>query len=94
MGGCGSIKMNVTATWEVRTMSEHDNHGQTPAAWTAVIIMMFAFLWGGLGLILGQSWMFWSAFGIFILGIIVGKGMQMAGLGAVPREHESAATTE
>lgn len=68
----------------------HDNHGQTPAAWTAVVIMMFAFLWGGLGLILGQSWMFWSAFGIFVLGIVVGKLMQMAGLGAQHPERVSA----
>ena len=29
-----------------------------------------------------------------ILGIIVGKGMQMAGLGAVPREHEPVSAPE
>ena len=68
----------------------HNNHGSTPAAWTAVIIMMLAFLVGGLGLILGISWMFWSSFAIFILGIIVGKVMQMAGLGAVPRGGDHA----
>ena len=73
-------------------MAEHGNHGQTPAAWTAVIIMIFAFLVGGLGLILGISWMFWSSFAIFIIGVIVGKVMQMAGLGAVPARGSSAAT--
>jgi hypothetical protein len=71
-------------------MAEHGNHGQTPAAWTAVTIMIIAFLVGGLGLILGISWMFWSSFGIFILGVVVGKVMQMAGLGAVPARNASA----
>ena len=75
-------------------MSEHDNHGQTPAAWTAVIIMIFAFLWGGLGLVLNQSWMFWSSFAIFVVGVIVGKVMQMAGLGAVPRHDGASSSSE
>jgi hypothetical protein len=73
--------------WEHLYMSEKhvDNHGQTPAAWTAVIIMIFAFFWGGLGLILGQAWMFWSSFAIFLIGPIVGKVMQSAGYGAIPK---------
>jgi len=62
-----------------------DNHGQTPAAWTAVIIMIFAFFVGGLGLVLGQAWMFWASFGIFVLGAIVGKVMQSAGYGAIAK---------
>ena len=62
----------------------HDNHGQTPAAWTAVIIVMVAFLVGTLGLVLGQWVMFWVGVGMVVLGGIVGKVMSMAGLG-MPR---------
>lgn len=69
------------------------NHGNTPAAWTAVTIMIIAFLIGGLGLILGISWMFWASFGVFVLGIIVGKVMQMAGMGAHPRAPKATAPT-
>jgi hypothetical protein len=68
----------------------HDNHGQTPAAWTAVIIMILAFAVGGIGLIAGQMWLFWVGVVMFFLGIVVGKVMQMAGMGAQPREPRAA----
>jgi hypothetical protein len=68
----------------------HDNHGQTPAAWTAVVIMILAFAVGGIGLIAGQLWIFWVGVAMFFVGIVVGKVMQMAGLGAKPKEHAPA----
>jgi hypothetical protein len=68
----------------------HDNHGQTPAAWTAVVIMILAFAVGGIGLIVGQLWIFWVGVAMFFVGIVVGKVMQMAGLGATPKEHAPA----
>lgn len=67
---------------------EHDNHGQTPAAWTAVIIVMLAFFVGTLGIVLGQWVMFWIGAGMVVLGGIVGKVMAMAGLG-MPRGKTS-----
>jgi len=71
--------------------AEHDNHGQTPAAWTAVTIMILAFLVGGIGLIVGNFVVFWVGVALFFVGIVVGKVMQMAGLGATPRASDPAA---
>ncbi len=58
-----------------------DNHGQTPAAWTAVIIMLVGFTVGGLAVVLAKLWLFFTGLGIVALGGVVGKVMQMMGLG-------------
>jgi hypothetical protein len=63
----------------------HDRHGQTPAAWAAVTIVVVAFFVGTLGVVIGQWVMFWIGVGLVVLGGIVGKVMAMAGLG-MPRD--------
>lgn len=62
--------------------AEHDDHGSTPAAWTAVTIIMFAFLIGGIGVLISVSWLFWASVVLVAIGIVVGKVMQMMGMGA------------
>jgi hypothetical protein len=62
--------------------AEHDNHGSTPAAWTAVAIIMVAFLIGAFGVATATPWLFWVAVGLTVVGVVVGKVMQMMGLGA------------
>jgi hypothetical protein len=62
--------------------AHHDNHGSTPAAWTAVTIIMIAFLVGGIGVVVAQPWLFWVGAALVVVGIIVGKVMQMMGMGA------------
>jgi hypothetical protein len=62
--------------------AHHDNHGSTPAAWTAVTIIMVAFVIGGVGVGVAQPWLFWAGVGLVVVGIIVGKVMQMMGMGA------------
>lgn len=64
--------------------AEHDNHGSTPAAWTAVTIIMVAFAVGALGVATGTTWLFWAGVVIAVIGIVVGKVMQMMGMGAKP----------
>ena len=61
--------------------AHHDDHGSTPAAWTAVIIIMIAFLVGTLALIIGSWPMFGVGVALVIVGAIVGKVMQMMGMG-------------
>ena len=56
-------------------------HGNTPAAWTAVIIMMVASDVGTLGVMMGNWIVFWVGVGLVVVGAIVGKVMQMMGLG-------------
>jgi hypothetical protein len=60
----------------------YNHHGHTPAAWTTVIIVFVAFFVGGLAVAL-QNWpMFWiGGVGLLVVGLIVGKVMQMMGLG-------------
>lgn len=70
----------------------HDNHGQTPAAWTASIVVMIAFFVGTLGLVLGQWVMFWIGAGMVVLGGVLGLVMSMAGLGK--RRHDSSAPSQ
>jgi hypothetical protein len=62
--------------------AEHDDHGSTPAAWTAVTIIMVAFVVGGIGVLIGQPWVFWAGIALVLVGIVVGKVMQMMGMGA------------
>jgi hypothetical protein len=69
-------------------MSAH--HGNTPAAWTAVVIVLLGFFLGGLGLVLGSMLMFWIGVALGPIGGIVGMVMSRMGMGA----ETSAATAD
>jgi hypothetical protein len=57
-------------------------HGSTPAAWTAVTIVLIAFTLGGVAVMIGPSWvLFWASVALLPVAVIVGKVMQAAGLG-------------
>ena len=58
------------------------HHGNTPAAWTGVLIILVGFVVGGLALVIGSWPMFWVGVVIAVVGPIVGKIMQKLGLGA------------
>jgi hypothetical protein len=62
-------------------MSAHDDHGNTPAAWTVLVIVTAAFIIGTVGLLVGSWVIFWVSVGVLVLGGIVGKVMQAMGLG-------------
>jgi hypothetical protein len=60
------------------------DHGNTPAAWTGVGIILIGFVVGGLGLVI-QSWpMFWAGVALGPLGALVGYVMAKMGLGGNP----------
>jgi hypothetical protein len=58
------------------------NHGNTPAAWTAVIIGLAAFVVGGVGLMAGSMVVFWIGVALAPIALIVGGVMSRMGLGA------------
>ena len=58
-----------------------DSHGHTPAAWTAVTIMFLGFLISGLALVFALEWLFFVGLVVVALGAVVGKVMQMMGMG-------------
>ena len=59
-----------------------DNHGNTPAAWTAVSVAMLGFVVGAVGLMLepGQLAIFWVgvALGVASLVVFAGDGRSSA----------------
>lgn len=60
----------------------YNSHGHTPAGWTTVILIFAAFVVAGLAVI-DQNWpLFWlGGAGLLVVAGIVGKVMQMMGLG-------------
>lgn len=64
----------------------YNSHGHTPAGWTTVIIILAGFVVAGLAVI-DLNWpLFWfGGVGLIVLAGIVGKVMQMMGLGQHPR---------
>ena len=59
----------------------HSDHGSTPAAWTAVIIIMIASVVSTAGIIIGQWPVFWAGIALVAVGGIAGKVLQVAGFG-------------
>lgn len=59
------------------------HHGNTPAAWTGVTIMLIGWVVGGIGLVTGPNWvLFWIGVALQPIGIVVGKVMAVLGMGA------------
>ncbi|RNM16004.1 HGxxPAAW family protein [Nocardioides pocheonensis] len=56
-----------------------DNHGNTPAAWTAVAIALAAFVVGGVGLMAGSMVTFWVGVALAPVAILVGYVMARMG---------------
>lgn len=67
----------------------HDDHGSTPAAWTAVTIITIAFIVGTLAVVLGNWPMFWVGVGLVVVGGIAGRVMQAMGMGKKPHVQDS-----
>jgi hypothetical protein len=57
------------------------HHGSTPAAWTAVTLILIAFLVGGIGLVAGSWVVFWAGVALGVVGLVVGMVMQAMGMG-------------
>lgn len=67
-------------------------HGHSPAAWTAVIIMLAAFTIGTVAFFFDVQWLVWSSAALVLVGVIVGFVLSKSGYGVngpkyVPKEH-------
>jgi hypothetical protein len=56
-------------------------HGHSPAAWTAVIIMLVGIAIGTFFFFLDMPIVVWISAGIVVIGALVGWGMARAGYG-------------
>jgi hypothetical protein len=61
------------------------HHGNTPAAWTTVVLVTLAFTIGTLAIMFGNWPVFFGAVALLVVAGIVGKVMQMLGLGTIAR---------
>lgn len=66
-------------------MSAH--HGNTPAAWTAVSLVLLGFVLGGIGLVVNNMPLFWIGVALAPIGGIAGLIMSKMGLGTEPAGH-------
>ena len=66
-------------------MSAH--HGNTPAAWAGVLIVLIGFIVGGVGLVIGSMTVFWVGVALGPIGGIAGMVMSKMGLGEHPVRH-------
>lgn len=67
-------------------------HGHSPAAWTAVIIMLAAITVGTVAFYLEMPWLVWTSAALVVVGALVGWIMSKAGYGVggskyVAKEH-------
>ena len=67
-------------------------HGHSPAAWTAVVIMLLGFTIGTVAFFLDVPWLVWASAGLVIVGLIVGWVLAKVGYGVAgpkyaPKAH-------
>jgi fatty acid desaturase len=62
--------------------SEHeDNHGQTVAAWTTVIIMLVGSTISAVAVVIAIQWIFWLGIIVCALGGVAGLVLRSMGYG-------------
>ncbi len=59
-----------------------DNHGNTPAAWTAVVVSLAGFVVGGIGLMAGSMITFWVGVALVPVSLLVLVIMNAMGYGS------------
>jgi hypothetical protein len=67
-------------------------HGHSPAAWTAVVIMLVAVSLGTLFYFLDQPVLVWASAGLLLVGAVSGWALAKAGYGVngskyTPKQH-------
>jgi uncharacterized YccA/Bax inhibitor family protein len=74
-------------------MTTRADHGHTLAAWTTVLIIVAGIFLGAVAVVLLNWPLFWAGVGVIVLGGVVGKVMQMMGLGKARDEDVNAGAT-
>jgi hypothetical protein len=74
------------------TESVEPGHGHSPAAWTAVIVMLLAVTIGTVAFFFSAAWLVWASAVLLIVGLILGWVLARAGYGVggakyQPKDH-------
>ena len=77
-------------SYEVDALGE----GHSPAAWTGVLVMLFAIALGTVAFVIEIAWLVWASAGLLIVGAVAGWLLSRAGYGVrgpkyVPKPHHS-----
>jgi hypothetical protein len=70
--------------------THHENHGNSIAAWTAVVIITLAFVIGAFAVMSATVWLFWASVGLCAVGVVAGKVLALMGFGVHVDEPSSA----
>lgn len=57
------------------------NHGHTTAAWTTTITVVVGALVASVAMMAALVWLVWVGFGVVVLGVVLGKVLQVLGYG-------------
>lgn len=72
-------------------MTSHDDsepgHGDSPAAWTAVVIMLVAFSIGTIAFFFSIEWVVWASAVLLVLGLLTGFVLARMGYGVGGSKH-------
>lgn len=71
-------------------MDEHEDHGHSVAAWTAVGIIIVASTIMSLAVVFPNPWLFVGGVVLAVVGAVAGKVLSMAGYGAAGRDASQA----
>lgn len=71
---------------------DEPGHGNSPAAWVAVTIMLVAFVIGTLAFWFDLAWLVWASAGLLVVGLLVGLLLAKLGYGVkgpkyAPKAH-------
>ncbi|WP_448004786.1 DUF6704 family protein [Agromyces bauzanensis] len=74
------------------TETADPGHGHSPAAWTAVTIMLIAITVGTVAFFLDVQWLVWASAVVLVIGLVVGWVLARAGYGVggakvTPKAH-------
>lgn len=74
------------------TLESDPGHGHSPAAWTAVIVMLIAFAIGTVAFFLEIAWLVLASAGLLVLGALLGALLSKMGYGVggdryTPKAH-------
>ena len=72
--------------------STDQGHGHSPAAWTAVTVMLIAFTIGTVAFWLDLAWLVWASAALLVVGALLGWILARAGYGVngakyIPKGH-------
>lgn len=77
-------KTTVSANQAESAMASHADaigHGNSPAAWTCVIVMLVGALVASIAFVIASTPIFIGGMAIMVIGLIVGWAMRKAGYG-------------